>query len=44
MGLYYPTEAELITTGYADAGYLLDPANAKFQIGYVYLTGPIAIS
>jgi hypothetical protein len=29
MGLYYPTDAELITIGYADTGYLLDPADAK---------------
>jgi hypothetical protein len=44
MSLYYPAKAELITRGCADAGYLLDPADAKSQMGYIFLTRPTTFS
>jgi hypothetical protein len=37
LGLYYPADAELITRGYADVGYFLDPADAKSKTGCVFL-------
>ena len=44
MGLYYPNvpKAELI--GYADAGYMSDPHNARSQTGYLFTCGDTAIS
>ena len=44
MGLYLPNvpKAELI--GYADAGYMSDPHNARSQTGYLFTCGDTAIS
>ena len=44
MGLYYPKvpKAELI--GYADAGYMSDPHNARSQTGYLFTCGDTTIS
>ena len=44
MGLYYTNvpKAELI--GYADAGYMSDPHNARSKTGYLFTCGDTAIS
>ena len=44
MGLYYLNvpKAELI--GYADAGYMYDPHNARSQTGYLFTCGDTTIS
>ncbi|CAM6123709.1 unnamed protein product [Calypogeia fissa] len=44
LGLYYPKHTDWTLVGYADAGYLSDPADAKSQTGYVFQMGPTAIS
>jgi len=45
MGLFYDrTSMDKGLTGYADAGYLSDPTNAKSQNGYVFLINGTAIS
>jgi hypothetical protein len=45
MGLFFDKNSKDIgMTGYADAGYLSDPTNAKSQNGYVFLLNGTAIS
>ena len=44
LGLFYPNNIEPVLLGYADAGYLSDPHNAKSQTGYVFTYGNTAIS
>ena len=44
MGLYFPNNTDKTLVGYADAGYLSDPDDAKSQTGYVFLHGSTAIS
>ncbi|CAM6102190.1 unnamed protein product [Calypogeia fissa] len=44
MGLFYPNDTNQVLVGYADAGYLSDPDDAKSQTGYVFLFGKTAIS
>lgn len=44
LGLYFPTNLTPTLNGYADAGYLSDPADAKSQTRYIFLAGPTAIS
>ena len=44
LGLFYPNNIEPVLRGYADAGYLSDPHNAKSQTGYVFTYGNTAIS
>ncbi len=44
MGLFFPDDNPDELTGYADAGYLSDPQDAKSQTGYVFLQGRTAIS
>lgn len=44
LGLYFPATNDGQLTGYADAGYLSDPADAKSQSGYIFMIGPTAFS
>ena len=44
MGLHFLAQSDCILKGYADAGYLSDPADAKSQIGYIFLIGSTAMS
>lgn len=44
LGLFYPNNTKPVLLGYADAGYLSDPHNAKSQTGYVFTYGDTAIS
>ena len=44
LGLFYRSKQNATLIGYADAGYLLDPHNAKSQNGYVFTYGGTAIS
>ena len=44
MGLFFPSDTNQTLTGYADAGYLSDPDDAKSQTGYVFLYGGTMIS
>jgi hypothetical protein len=44
LGLYFQKDQDSKLTGYADAGYLLDPRNARSQTGYVFLHGGTTIS
>lgn len=43
-GLYFPINNVCTLSGFADAGYLSDPADAKSQTGYIFLAGTTAIS
>ena len=42
--MFYSNNTKPVSFGYADAGYLSDPHNAKSQTGYVFTYGDIAIS
>ena len=44
LGLYFPKNQDLRLVGYAYAGYLSDPHNARSQTGFVFLYGGTAIS
>ena len=44
MGLYYPNVPKVELIGYADAGYMSDPHNARSQMGYLFTCGDTAIS
>ncbi|XP_073049637.1 secreted RxLR effector protein 161-like [Primulina eburnea] len=44
MRLFYSKKSNLSLIGYADAGYLSDPHQAKSQTGYVFTRGGTAIS
>ncbi|GAV81282.1 hypothetical protein CFOL_v3_24740, partial [Cephalotus follicularis] len=44
MGLFYPRVTKSTLIGYADAGYLSDPHNARSQTGYVFTFCDTAIS
>lgn len=44
MGLFFPKQTGTILTGFADAGYISDPDDARSQTGYVFLQGQTAIS
>ena len=44
MGLYYPNVSKAELIGYADAGYMSDPHNARSQTGYLFTCGDTAIS
>lgn len=44
LGLFYSNNTKPVLLGYADAGYLSDPHNAKSQTGYVFTYGGTAIS
>ena len=44
LGLFYQPRQDATLTGYADAGYLSDPLNAKSQTGYLFTYGGTAIS
>nr|AAL67590.1 putative polyprotein [Oryza sativa Japonica Group]AAP55150.1 retrotransposon protein, putative, Ty1-copia subclass [Oryza sativa Japonica Group] len=44
LGLFFPRQRDLTMVGYADAGYLSDPHNARSQTGFVFLCGGTAIS
>ena len=44
FGLFFLKKNDLTMVGYADAGYLSDPYNARSQTGFVFLCGGTAIS
>jgi hypothetical protein len=44
LGLFYKRNQDLTMVGYADAGYMSDPHNARSQTGFVFLCGGTAIS
>ena len=44
LGLFYQFDQDKSIIGYTDAGYLLDPHNARSQTGFVFLHGGTAIS
>ncbi|XP_058775998.1 secreted RxLR effector protein 161-like [Vicia villosa] len=44
LGLFYSNNTKPVLLGYADAGYLSDPHNAKLQTGYIFTSGNTAIS
>lgn len=44
MRLYYSKSLNCDLVGYADAGYLSDPHNARSQTGYVFTCGGTTIS
>ena len=44
MSLFYSKESKKQLFGYTDAGYLLDPHNAKSQTRYVFNCNGTAIS
>ena len=44
MGLYYPNVPKAELVGYADAGYMSDPHNARSQTGYLFTCGDTTIS
>ncbi|CAJ2636501.1 unnamed protein product [Trifolium pratense] len=44
LGLFYSNNTKPVLLGYADAGYLSDPHNAKSQTGYVFTYGDTTIS
>ena len=44
MGLFYSNLSKEGLIGFADAGYLSDPHNAKSQTGYVFTCGCTSIS
>jgi hypothetical protein len=44
LGLFFQRKTDPSMIGYADAGYLLDPHNARSQTGFVFLHGGTAIS
>ncbi|XP_056697613.1 secreted RxLR effector protein 161-like [Spinacia oleracea] len=44
MGLFFPNQTKEDLIGFADAGYLSDPHNARSQTGYVFTCGGTAIS
>ena len=44
MGLYYPNVPKAKLIGYADAGHMSDPHNARSQTGYLFTCGDTVIS
>ncbi|XP_057246703.1 uncharacterized protein LOC130589458 [Beta vulgaris subsp. vulgaris] len=44
MGLFFSNQPKEDLIGFADAGYLSDPHNARSQTGYVFTSGGTAIS
>jgi hypothetical protein len=44
LGLYFQKNQDSKLIGYANAGYLSDPRNARSQTGYVFLHGGTTIS
>ena len=44
LGLFFKKNQDQSLIGYADAGYLSDPHNARSQTGFVFLHGGTAIS
>ncbi|XP_074290139.1 secreted RxLR effector protein 161-like [Silene latifolia] len=44
MGLFFSNSSKADLVGFADAGYLSDPHNARSQTGYVFTCGGTAIS
>ena len=44
LGLFYSKSSKLPSIGFADAGYLSDPHNARSQSGYLFTCGDTAIS
>ena len=44
LGLYFSKNQDLRLVGYADAGYLSDPHNARSKTGFVFICGGTAIS
>ena len=44
LGLFFPKKNDLTMVGYADAGYLSDPYNARSQTGFMFLCGGTASS
>jgi hypothetical protein len=44
LGLFFPKNQDLRLVGYADAGYLSDPHNARSQTGFMFLCGGTSIS
>jgi hypothetical protein len=43
LGLYFQKDQDSKLIGYADAGYLSNPLNARSQTGYVFLHGGTTI-
>ncbi|XP_048622674.1 secreted RxLR effector protein 161-like [Brassica napus] len=43
LGLFYTNRRKESLVGYADAGYLSDPHNARSQTGYVFIHGGAAV-
>ncbi|XP_048619922.1 secreted RxLR effector protein 161-like [Brassica napus] len=43
LGLFYTDRPKESLVGYADAGYLSDPHNARSQTGYVFIHGGAAV-
>ena len=41
MGLFYTNQNKEGLVGFADAGYLSDPHNARSQTGYVFTHGGV---
>ena len=44
MSLFYSNKWNFDLVGYVDVGFLSDPHKAKFQIGFLFTCGGIAIS
>ena len=44
LGLFFQRKIDPTMIGYADAGYLSHPHNARSQIGFVFLHGGTSIS
>ena len=44
MGIFFPNPSTEDLIGFADAGYMSDPHNARSQTGYVFTCGGTAIS
>jgi hypothetical protein len=44
IGLFYSKGSNSQLVGYADAGFLSDPYKGRFQTGYLFACGSIAIS
>lgn len=44
MGLFFSNQIKGDLVGFADAGYMSDPHNARSQTGYVFMCGGTAIS
>lgn len=43
MGIYFPQNTNNVLTGFADAGYLSNPDDAKSQTNYVFLQGTTVV-